>query len=121
MRLFTFLKKKALPLSIVLLFPIASFCQTNTWIGGNANWNVAGNWTLGVPTAAHDVVINTSSTITVNLSTITINTLTINTSASVTFVCGAQDATIIIQEVQLLWEAPLRYRELMDREQDQWV
>ncbi|MBL7749470.1 MAG: hypothetical protein JNM19_18670, partial [Chitinophagaceae bacterium] len=97
MRLFTFLKKKALPLSIVLLFPIASFCQINTWDGSsNNNWNNAANWSLNlVPTAAHDVVININAAISVDANA-TINSLAVTGSATVSFTSSGGGRTITI-------------------------
>lgn len=98
MRLFTFLRKKALPLSIVLLLPVASFCQTNTWDGSsNNNWNTAANWSLNlVPTAAHDVVININATISVDATPPNLRSLTINTNATVSFTCSGASRTITI-------------------------
>ncbi len=48
---------------------MAATSQTNTWTGGtDTNWGTAANWTLGVPTAAHDVVIPAGSTVVLNVS-----------------------------------------------------
>lgn len=78
--------KKIFYLIFILFCGISAFSQTNTWIGGNANWNTAGNWTLGiVPTAAHDVVINTSSSISVNVTPPNLRSLTITNNSTVTF------------------------------------
>ena len=41
----------------------------NNWIGvASGNWNVAGNWSDGVPTADDDVFINPAGTLTIMVS-----------------------------------------------------
>jgi len=73
------------------------FGQTNTWDGSSSNnWNTAANWSLNaVPTAAHDVVINSNAPILVNTTT-TINSLTINNSATVSFTSSGGGRIITI-------------------------
>lgn len=71
--------------------------QTNSWIGGNNNWNTAGNWSLGiVPTAAHDVVINSSSGISVDVTPPNLKSLTITNNSTVTFTCSGASRTITL-------------------------
>lgn len=71
--------------------------QTNTWTGAvNTNWNNAGNWSLGaVPTAAHDVVLNSSVNLSVDANA-TINSLTISNNSSVVFTSSGGGRTITI-------------------------
>ena len=44
------------------------FGQTNTWtsLGDGLNWEDAGNWSLGVPLPAHDVLISGVFTVQIN-------------------------------------------------------
>jgi len=86
MKLFTSLKCNILFFTIALLFPVVLFSQTNRYTGASGgNWNTNGNWSLGVvPTAAHDVLVNTNVSINVNTSP-TINSLTISGNATVSF------------------------------------
>ncbi|MBS4066104.1 MAG: T9SS type A sorting domain-containing protein [Chitinophagaceae bacterium] len=86
--------------SFALLFVTALWLttavgQTNTWTGGNSSWNTAGNWSLGVvPTAAHDVVINTGSSIQVDVTPPNLRSLTITNNSAVTFTCSGASRTI---------------------------
>lgn len=98
MTISTLFRNKALTVLLGLLFPMISFCQTNTWDGSSSNnWNTAANWSLNqVPTAAHDVVININAAINVDAATITINSLTINGSANVSLTSSGGGRTITI-------------------------
>ncbi len=91
--------KVGLLLAFLFLFALgqSASAQTNTWTGATDNdWNTAGNWSGGVPTNAHDVVINTGAT--VNLSaggvaqSITINGNSVLTLATNTLTVGATTA-----------------------------
>ena len=59
---------KRFPLiTLLLLIVMQGLGQTNTYTGSSGgNWNTGGNWSLGVPTAAHDVVIPSNRNVTVN-------------------------------------------------------
>lgn len=73
--------------------------QTNVWNGtSNNNWSTAANWSLNlVPTANHNVVINTTADISINTpSNPTINSLTIGNNADVTFTSSGGGRTISI-------------------------
>ena len=71
--------------------------QTNTWDGSSDNnWSTAANWSLNlVPTAAHNVVINSNATITVDAAS-TINSLAISNNATVSFTPSGADRIITI-------------------------
>jgi hypothetical protein len=46
---------------------------TNSWVGaakGSSNWEVASNWSGGVPTNTNDVVINASGTYSVVITAV---------------------------------------------------
>ena len=61
--------KQLLFFCALVLSGFSVWAQTNTWTGAvNQNWNSAGNWSLGIPTDAHDVVIPTGSTVNVNIA-----------------------------------------------------
>jgi len=98
MNQFLLLKNKTvLSLLLVLLFSGAVNAQTNIWDGSSSNnWNTATNWSLNlVPTAAHDVVINTNSAILVDANA-TVNSLTISGSAVVFFKSSGTGRTITV-------------------------
>ncbi|SCY67226.1 T9SS type A sorting domain-containing protein [Flavobacterium caeni] len=77
--------KKLLFLCAVLS-ALAVSAQTNTWTGAiSQNWNVPGNWSLGLPGIAHDVVIPTGSTVNVNVNT-AVNSIAVYGTATVTIV-----------------------------------
>lgn len=101
MKLFTTLRIKAFAYTIALLFPALAFCQTNTWnpagAGGN-NWSNTNKWTLGIPTATHDVVINSTVSISVDVNPGTINSLTISGAILVTLVSNGAARTITIDD-----------------------
>ncbi len=84
-------------IAFILIVSISAVnAQTNTWTGSvNNDWNNAGNWSLGLPSSDHDVLINTSASIVVNAAP-TINSLTINNSATVIFTSSAANKTITI-------------------------
>ncbi|MBP7205350.1 MAG: hypothetical protein KBA54_02420 [Candidatus Cloacimonetes bacterium] len=47
-------------LCLLLLLACASLCAQNYWTGAvSTDWNNASNWTAGVPTATHQVLIQT--------------------------------------------------------------
>lgn len=72
------------------------FGATKTWIGGNATWSTYGNWSpSGAPGAGDDVIINTSSSITVTGNTI-INRLTITGNANVVLITSGGSRTLTI-------------------------
>ena len=92
---------------ILLIFSL--FCasymtviaQTNTWTGSgaNTNWNTAANWSLGVPTAAHDVVIPTGFTVNLNVAGTTKSIAvqgnsTFNISSNLSFTNASSFATL---------------------------
>lgn len=80
----------------LFIIGIAS-AQTNTWIGGNALWNTGTNWSLGIiPTTAHDVVINTSSSILIDVTPPNLRSFTIANNSSVTLTCSGASRTITI-------------------------
>jgi hypothetical protein len=88
MRIITFL---------FFLMPLSLLAQTNTWIGANGGtWNTTTNWSLGaVPTAAHDVVFNTSRTVSVNISP-TVKSITVSNASTVILEPGVAAPTITI-------------------------
>ncbi|OJJ18468.1 hypothetical protein BKI52_22905 [marine bacterium AO1-C] len=63
--------------------------QTN-WTGGagDNDWNNAGNWSAGIPTATSNVTILNVASLPILVSAETINDLTINASASLTVNAG---------------------------------
>jgi hypothetical protein len=94
---------KAIRLLLMVLF-VSSFAnvasgQTNTWDGSNSNnWNTAANWSLNlVPSAAHDIVINTNAAILVDVNA-TINSLTISGGATVSFTSSGAARMITIDD-----------------------
>jgi hypothetical protein len=85
----------------ILLLAITGYttakAQTNTWIGGNGSWNTGSNWSLGVvPAAAHDVLINSSSAITVDATPPNLKSLTITGNSTVTFTCSGASRAITL-------------------------
>ncbi|MGB4846863.1 MAG: hypothetical protein WBP41_03045, partial [Saprospiraceae bacterium] len=80
-----------------LIFMCGVFGQTNRWTGHAMDnlWNSGGNWTIGVPTSAHNVLIDTIANILVNANP-TIDSLTINNSATVSFTPTGLNKTITI-------------------------
>lgn len=88
--------KRILLIAVVLMVQLG-FGQTNTWDGSSdANWNTAANWSLNlVPTAAHDVVINTNAAILVDANS-TINSLVISNNVTVSFTSNGGGRTITI-------------------------
>lgn len=75
--------KKLIFLIGVICTTLSLSAQTNTWSGAvNSNWNNAGNWSLGIPTALHDVVIPNGSTVTVNVVT-DINSIVVQGTATI--------------------------------------
>ncbi len=59
---------------------VRNLLTADSWIGGSGNWNQAANWTGGLPTAASDVTINTTSAATITIQpgeADTVNSLTI--------------------------------------------
>jgi len=74
----------------LMSFIASSAFATNPWIGGVGNWNVAGNWTNGVPNDTEDVKIITEGDIcTVNTNVPAMNSYKI---------AIARDATLVIDE-----------------------
>ncbi|MFY0627238.1 MAG: T9SS type A sorting domain-containing protein [Reichenbachiella sp.] len=70
--------------SFITVLPLLVTAQTNTSTGAG-NWSTGGNWSLGVPTAAHDVVINTN----IDLDTDGVaNSVTINTGFTLDLLTG---------------------------------
>ncbi len=100
MKLFTSFRIKAFAYTIAFLFPALTFSQTNTWNPAGAganNWNNINKWSLGIlPTAAHDVVISSSVSISVNVNPGTIKSLTVNGSANVTLANNGGSKSITI-------------------------
>jgi hypothetical protein len=55
---------------------------TNTWFGGTGNWNLAGNWSGGIPLSTDDVVISAGqATVPSGYTTAVAQTLTVQSSA----------------------------------------
>lgn len=71
-------------ITIIVFFWGSAWGQTNTWTGAtNLNWNTNTNWSLNlVPTAAHDVVVNTTAAITLSANGVA-GTLTIGNNSTV--------------------------------------
>jgi len=69
----------------------SAFAVTVTSVA-SGNWNSAGTWDVGVPTASDDVVIAAGHTVTFDLATSTVNSLTIN--ATGTFDVNANALTV---------------------------
>src|SRR5689334_20636967 len=73
---------------IFLLSYLTTDCQRNIWQGGNGNWNIAGNWSLGtVPGICSDTALITSGnpviTVPTTIGAVEIssgNSLTLNTT-----------------------------------------
>jgi len=61
----------------------SAWAQTNTWTGATGNWNTGLNWSLGVPTASHDVVIPTGAVVTIDVNAAA-RSITLNGNASLT-------------------------------------
>ena len=88
--------KKLLFLSLLLAFGLAGFSQTNTFNGNTDNfWNTATNWTLGVPTAAHDVVIPLGEECVIAINT-TNYANSIEVLGKLTMNPGEDDATLTV-------------------------
>ncbi len=80
--------------AVIMFLGVNVFGQANTWTGAvDLNWNTAGNWSNGVPTATSDVIINTSAVIQINSNT-TINSLSIGNNSTVTFKANGGARTI---------------------------
>jgi hypothetical protein len=90
-------KKHFLFISILLFFFLGNkaFAQTNNYTGASGgNWDLGTNWSLGVPTTAHDVVIPNNRNVVVNTAAVcnsfsitggaNANTITISGSNSLT-------------------------------------
>jgi hypothetical protein len=63
----------AVALASLLLSRSVAHAQTDSWNGGNGNWDVASNWSLGLPNSQLDVVNDTSGTITYSGGTNVVN------------------------------------------------
>lgn len=66
------MKSPSIYFSTLLLLGIVSHlhAKTTTWIGGVGNWDVAGNWDMGVPTKVDSAVIRfRSDTVTIQTGT----------------------------------------------------
>ena len=65
------------------LIPTFAFGQLNEWQGGaSGDWNIAGNWTQGVPTASHDVVIDANAMVTLQAVNPTVRSVTVSSGSS---------------------------------------
>ena len=82
-----FEKKFSLRFLLFFLLLLTSFkgiAEDNTWTGGggDANWSTATNWSLGVPTAVHRVVFNTSNNV-IQTGAVTVSAIKITNNATV--------------------------------------
>jgi hypothetical protein len=109
------IKKLLFTFFLVLVQTIIS-AQTNTYIGTNNSWTTAANWSLGiVPTASHDVVIQSGKSVNISLDsfakslnisgTLTISTgkrltvsgdFTVNTGGTFSMGSGSDSSTLIV-------------------------
>ena len=84
--------KQLLFFCALVLSVFSVHAQTNTWTGAvNQNWSTGGNWSLGLPTDTHDVVIPTGSTVNLNtaaaINSIDVQgTVTINMTGTLDFI-----------------------------------
>src|SRR5438270_10702881 len=63
----------------------------DTWIGGNGNWNLASNWSSGVPTSTTDAVIDTAAAATIMISagaTGSVHSLTVGANDTLSMLGG---------------------------------
>lgn len=88
---------KRFPLiTLLLLIVMQGLGQTNTYTGSSGgNWNTGGNWSLGVPTAAHDVVIPSNRNVTVNTAGVCKSlTISSGTSSNTITISGSNSLTV---------------------------
>ena len=87
--------KSLIPFVVACFFYFTSSAQTNTFTStSNQNWTTVANWSLGVlPTSAHDVIISSGSTITINQN-VSVKTLTVQNTATV-ILSGGQDVNLL--------------------------
>jgi fibronectin-binding autotransporter adhesin len=85
-------------LTALALSPALAHAQTDYWSDtSNGYWDVAANWSLGLPTTTEDVVNNTAHNITFRQNTVTVNSFLNSSTGTFTLSGGTLSTTTFFE------------------------